>query len=149
MPNWCTNKLTVTGPQAALDAFTKAAEGVDDDGDPLALSLAALAGREPDDADWLSWRRQQWGTKWDVEAERSLTLGEACYEFLSAWTPPSAAIATASKEHPELTFQLDYCEGGNCFHGTLTASAGLYEDQTVEWEHDCPLYGSHPWEAAE
>lgn len=88
MPNWCHNRLTVTGEPAELDRFIRRAAGVGEDGQPVALTFAGHApapdnpeqnlpeddwrvqllrrlGLEPD---LLTWREVHWGTKWDPVA---------------------------------------------------------------------------------
>lgn len=42
MPNWCHNRLVVSGPAVELDRFAHAASGEDEEGNPRPLSLARL-----------------------------------------------------------------------------------------------------------
>ena len=146
MPNWCTNTLTVKGPEAALEKFVEAVRTSES-----ALSLDRIVPMDPrlratpsttnptpeqrramDEnvrdfgyPTWYEWSLANWGCKWDVNAFAKAGVGEVVYDFDSAWSPPSAAIKAASRQHPELTFVLEYDEPGMDFAGTEVFSQGV------------------------
>lgn len=114
------------------------------------LGLEGLINTELPDIrlDWYSWRVRHWGTKWEpnfghgvavallteaaVEAGEPpadgagliLLPGQAHFSFLTAWSPPTPWVQTASKLYPQLEFQLTWAEPGNDFAGRLQLQAG-------------------------
>ena len=99
MPNWCSNKLTVSHPdKAAMDRFVQAY-------DKGVVCEEFLPQPKNIGDGWYGWCIQNWGTKWDVGADmgtdheeryglrasvapycaRSI---EASCSFDSAWAPP-------------------------------------------------------------
>jgi len=147
MPNWCENELTVSGDEATVQKFKKRVKAKD-----TALSLAKLFP-EPDYSkvkvkptfpsitkevrkgqEWWDWRIQNWGTKWDVEAELVDDWGNGlAYQFDSAWSPPTKWLETISAKWPDLTFKLKYDEPGMGFAGVAVATAGKIQDAAVEY----------------
>lgn len=147
MPNWCLNTLQIVGPADSIadmslfvrgDAVVEVQEG----GTIVpttSLSLEKIApmpselkerprtptkpGSYPE---WLEWRIDNWGTKWDVEAvvtgigPESLTM-----EFSSAWTPPIAAIVQLSERFPDLKFDFSFEEPGNEIGGRRLIQDGM------------------------
>lgn len=69
------------------------------------------------------WCCTHWGTKWgiyDVEYDPHTRRG-ALLSFRSAWSPPSTAVFQAlSEKFPNLTFELEYFEGGAAYCGGMT-----------------------------
>jgi len=151
MPNWCFNNLCVTGDnKASLTAFR---QWLGDDGfllnkiAPLPVELENTTSPTPKDQidaakilqekygvpDWYSWRVNNWGTKWDVEAtvddddESNINI-----TFDSAWSPPCMAIAALGTLFPDLSFTLTYHEPGMCFAGTLTVYGSDVEDNCID-----------------
>ena len=95
---------------------------------------------------WYLHHSTRWGTKWDASFdEPHVALGvkgmdvEACvaakgvtesptmvvYKFDTAWSPPSAAIRTASEQHPNLELVLRFGEPGGGFAGEEKYVAGV------------------------
>jgi hypothetical protein len=91
MPNWCTNILSICGPNAEVDGFVTACKATDEDSDWQILdslypvpddlkNVTARFGINTDDdphhdvkannieqyghADWYDWSIANWGTKW-------------------------------------------------------------------------------------
>jgi len=150
MPNWCYNTLKVSGKTTDLKEFERKAKGKKTD-----LSFANFMP-EPDytkvkvkptfpetdkkfgkvrkyvnpKSAWWDWRIQNWGTKWEVEAEiyqRSPKHLRYCFD--SAWSPPSEKwLEIVSKMFPKLSFRLNYEEGGMGFKGYTTAKNGIVKD---------------------
>lgn len=60
---------------------------------------------------WYAWNVNNWGTKWDVDAEVERHADDHLQvRFDTAWSPPYPAIATAAEQHPNLTFHLEWEE---------------------------------------
>lgn len=142
MPNWCQNSLGISGDAIEI---TKFREWLDNK--PLTLNkilpmpaeLEDTISPTPDDqqerakeliakygaADWCSWHVNNWGTKWDVDAEEDEYDSSDTYirfNFDSAWAPPEAAIIALGKQFPNLTLTLNYREDGMCFAGTCVVN---------------------------
>jgi hypothetical protein len=156
MPNFCQNRLEVSGDVAVIEQFAnrvrKGNSILSFDSliptPPEMLVGDALLGASPA---WYTWRCENWGTKWD--AQDSLDVeGVQQYnkhfclvtqwmdgvDFLTAWSPPSAFVEKASALYPELTFMLRFYEGGvgfageQCFEDGELISELILEDETSE-----------------
>lgn len=137
MPNWCQNRLTLTGPRAVLEEI--AATG---------LSLMKLV--PPPNGQWdYGWCCDNWGTKWDPEidvgnvdidgddTEATLDVG-----FDSAWAPPVEAWVTVWRRYAPrgLSVRLEYLEEGMAFAGVLhcTSDDNLHEYVSLSDSWDEP-----------
>ena len=129
MPNWCENKLTVTAPTPALQAYLK----------EHGFSFARMCPVEETSDEFLDVSRQHvaWGTKWDLsDTEGNLVVaellggGEAF--FNTAWSPPVAALRSLSLRFPDDDFRLVYYEPGMMFAGCATFRGGLVRDNYLE-----------------
>ena len=79
------------------------------------------------------WCNRVWGTKWgiyDVDFTPHTKRG-ALLSFQSAWSPPSTEVFQAlSEKFPNLTFEIEYFEGGAAYCGGMTFWS----------EHECEDY---------
>jgi hypothetical protein len=125
MPNWCSNKLTVTGDAADVNQFiadNKEPNGKSDLTFEYVVPVPDPIKNDPSKSgrSHVDWANNNWGTKWDVDAtvERD---GDTCavYTFDSAWSPPVEWVHAASAKYPSITFRLWYAEGGVDFGGVL------------------------------
>jgi hypothetical protein len=128
MPNWCQNALVITGD---LDAFSKWLNG-----EPFTLNKIKPMPPEYKDGEsgqWYDWAVENWGTKWDVDAqiEPSDIEGDnhAYAVFESAWAPPCAAIRTLSELLPTVMFRLSYLEEGVGFCGCSIFKEGMVSEE--------------------
>jgi len=89
--------------------------------------------------EWWDWRVQNWGTKWDVEAEivkeEEFKNGNKVivFNFDSAWSPPVEWLKKVAKDYPGLSFKLKYEEPGVGFRGVAQAINGETSDQCFEY----------------
>lgn len=145
MPNWCLNRLTVSGAVGDLSEFRLLAAGrpapysdevnaTDDGRDTPRLPLAlhalvpvppevlragfAMAGYE--------WQCQHWGVKWELDDGTTVLEieGELTYTFETAWVPPDAWLAAVASDFPWLRVTLVHLEPGLMFAGHVTYEAG-------------------------
>jgi len=83
---------------------------------------------------WYDWCVENWGTKWDVEAE---LVDESeiylRYEFDSAWSPPIDWLEEVAKQFPKLHFKLKYEEEGMGFMGIAIGENGEVIDKYLEY----------------
>jgi len=143
MPNWCHNKLRVTGDAGAVERFR---EAVKTDEQPLSFErilptpadLLEEGGIMPG---WYIWRINHWGTKWDASFDEPFVAlgaetadpdasprGEAestiddsvLYQFDTAWSPPESIMIVLGRKYPDLTFTLEFGEPGMEFAGRIT-----------------------------
>jgi len=136
MPNWTTNKLTIT------KGFDNAIHNPDIAGDRLGSLLKHFSFQKiipmPDDIEdiaehvrggWYDWRIDNWDTKWDAHVERSdlqnedgtANLFASKGYFLTAWSPPLAVIRKMQEMFPAFSLTLEYVDEGFMYGGKLNA----------------------------
>ena len=143
MPNWCLNKLTVTGPEAEVQGFKAKAVGhspwFKPEGEPDVLNFHSLvpvpdqvlkAGYEAAGYDW---ERENWGCKWGAENPTLLDEWEGCliYEFDTAWSPPTEFLQKVAVQLPALVFVLEYEEPGMAYKGLAKFQGEIHEDHCI------------------
>lgn len=68
--------------------------------------------------DWYDWRIRNWGTKWNTyDASLSESPGQLVYTFLTAWSPPDAALEALADRFPGIYILNQWHEEGGC-HGS-------------------------------
>ena len=143
MPNWCSNNLTITGPQADIEAFKTKAVGhppwKEPEGEPDALNFHSLvpvpaevlkAGYEPAGYDW---EMANWGCKWGASGPGILNEweGHVEYEFYTAWSPPIEFLKKVAVQWLSLVFVLAYEEPGMAFKGLAKFQGEIHEDHCI------------------
>jgi len=162
MPNWCSNTLTITGPEKDCVAFKEAAVGVaptyEPDSDwsegnteeksesilnfhslvpiPEESLKAGYNGKNnPDVPSGYTAEANCWGVKWGAcDPYLIESAGELEYTFDSAWAPPIEWISQVAEQYPSLRFKVFYFEPGMQFKGEAIFEAGAcVEDDTQEF----------------
>ena len=134
MPNWCYNKLYVSGPGLDIVSFKDVVKNAlqdkietegNSDSDTFTFNVAdkfpADLKRESETE---SWRLCHWGTKWDACGTRNDEVKEVIsglelpwigkdassltYAFETAWNPPVIVLHKLSKMFPDLNFSISY-----------------------------------------
>ncbi len=155
MPNWCNNCVEVSHEDPAkitalADAFKQGKfcdyaipvpailndpETTTNYGDPE-LQAKADAAREAAQkatgySSWYDFCTSQWGTKWDVGDEHSITIADDGLSFNasfdSAWSPPTGVYDALVEQG--YTVKAYYYEPGMCF-------AGVYDNGDDETYSD-------------
>ena len=135
MPNWCENRIEITGPRDlissiwdyATDEQTKS--GLLDAMHPMPKELSGTTAPS-DGGNWYTWRIQNWGTKWDIDSEGLEFIdnedGTACITGFaaSAWSPPLEALSHFADAHEGVYAEVYYFEPGMAFVGSWD-SAGV------------------------
>jgi len=141
MPNWCNNTVEINHEDPAkMKALVEAInEGkFCNFARPVPEALQIVAGRVGDDTDpeqiklheqtqhnlstygyatWYDFCVNEWGTKWDVEAYDTVTLGDrgVTFGFDSAWAPPTGVYEALMEQG--FTVRAYYYEPGMAFCG--------------------------------
>ena len=118
MPNWVNCSLTFPTNKEVESFMNKNKEGLFQAVDPMPVELSAT------DIDWLYWRNQNWGSKWDADI---YVISDNHMEFATANSPAIAALTSLSALFPDVEFQLKYSEPGNAFCGIADFFNGEYE----------------------
>jgi len=162
MPNWCNNTLEVWGDKEQIKEFKKKGRvsRKDDKTDlsldrfvpiPKELKGTTAPSKKTDrrlikkyGADnWYDWRLNNWGTKWDVDAElvneniprsKKYNEGFLVYVFDSAWSPPIEWLEKMCKQYKKLRFKLKYEEPLMGFMGVAIAENGeITSNQSIDY----------------
>ena len=142
MPNWCNNKMTITGPHKIIDKIEKIVKDESNDAQGLLdyfhpMPKALTDTTSPDSSadkpqpyvdghsNWYDWCVNKWGTKWELcefyghgrttsktQDESTITFG-----FSSAWAPPINALSHFLEQNENCEGTLLYFEGGVDFMG--------------------------------
>ena len=145
MPNYCSNKLTITGPDTDVRSFKEKAAGPCpwlklDETEVEVLNFHSLvpvpdevlkAGYEAAGYDW---ERENWGCKWGADEPQILDEGGNCliYEFYTAWSPPIEFLEKVAVLWPVLQFVLEYEEPGIGFKGLAKFQGDIHEDHCID-----------------
>lgn len=153
MPNWCSNSLVLTHPDASMilkaikawnegkfcATFVPEPDYTKVKVYPTFPDIVGPGPCKPDSA-WWDWRVQNWGTKWEIDSASDKVDEESSelnVDFSTAWSPPI-------KVYEALTAQgffvhAYYYEGGCSFCGRFTSMDG---DESFDikgdsaWVHD-------------
>ena len=126
MPNWCSNRATITGPSPVIDEIKQILK--DPEGELLAWMVPQP--KFEGEQDWYMWNVNNWGTKWDINdvyIDNDAEPDTIEFSFSTAWAPPIEAFATWAMNDGRVQFSLEYWEPGCGFVGT-TAYDGEYLD---------------------
>ena len=133
MPNWCSNRLTITGPAPVIQEIT---EVLNQDDSPL---LQWMVPRPKSEMDWYNWNIKNWGTKWDicdVYFENQAEEDSIEFTFCSAWSPPEQAFETWAAADGRVQFNLEYWEPGCGFVGSLSYDGENFDQNYVDINTD-------------
>lgn len=150
MPNWVSNRLTIEGPVADVEALVLMAAGREKVGEATAFTFNAFV-KQPDDLflgnvgpqeeklypgnkNWYGWNNNNWGTKWDcrdvdiqkVPTEPDAVNAVVIYTFTTAWSSPGPVVRALADRFPSLTVKHEWsdedCSGSN--HGRTNYENG-------------------------
>ena len=149
MPNYCDNKLVITGAESAVDSFNRNAVRRKDG--PISLEalspypkrvierLYATAhdGQELTTKHRLrpQWRTANWGTIREVRNGYTAVdiPGYAQYIFRTAWKPVNSAfLRKITRDFPGIRVKLSYADPFTCFSGHTVAPDGWITEESRE-----------------
>jgi len=116
MPNWCSGRATITGPEPVISEIKQILKNPEGDLLNWMVPQPNFAG----DQDWYMWRVNSWGTKWslsDVYIDNDDELDSIQFSFSTAWAPPVEAFARWAEQDGRVEFTLEYWEPGMGFVG--------------------------------
>ena len=124
MPNWCDNRLTITGAPHELALFLLKWKAHHDNF-RFSAFLPAPPGVDP-----YYWNIDHWGVKWDVDVEDArIEPEEIRLSFDTAWAPPEAFVQSVSEMFPGLSFHLEFEEPGADFQGYVIVRDGEVQEE--------------------
>lgn len=137
MPNYCNNELTITSDNTGFlqDLMNELKQA---DGSEVDFLSKLVPFTKETNYEWnYDWCVQNWGTKWDIFDVNyaSLDGNTLAVSFMTAWSPPVAALETAMRKHG-FTFDLYYEEGGACFIGHTEGDGESHFDECWETHTD-------------
>lgn len=131
MPNWCENRVTVSGSTEDVKEFIELVRGGEQEGNfsfqsikPMPTELEETKAPTPENTDqpevdghtnWYDWRLSNWGCKWDVGETNYYdadTDGYVEYEFYTPWGPPDRIVEILREKFPDLSISWFYHEPG-------------------------------------
>jgi len=128
MPNHVISKMTVEGPNEALEVFIAEVAGETPlDFDKIIPESErckqSAAGELENDGGpyWYEWRLTHWGTKWNCYEVQINRVFDTCvdFDFYTAWSWPEPIIKFLTKKYPDLKFSGNYWDE--------------YDGSTTEW----------------
>lgn len=144
MPNWCDNKIVITGPEQKIQALWDRASN-----DSTVFGLLNAMVEQPDFSQeeeeqnnsfmpiWYNWRLCHWGCKWDIHIDDGLDIQDlgdgrkAIYGFVQTpWAPPLEAFSEYAFDNEDVVAEVAYVELGNSFAGFLRLEDGMVADQS-------------------
>jgi hypothetical protein len=138
MPNWTSNRATITGPAPVIAEIVAILN--DPEGDLLNW-MVSRPGSE--DENWYNWNVANWGTKWsisDIYFEQPADEDSIEFTFCSAWAPPVEAFRTWAESDGRVQFCLEYWEPGMGFVGSATYDGDCFADSCVDINSDPEEY---------
>jgi len=135
MPNWVSNRATISGPAPVIKEITDILNN--EDGNLLAWMVPEP--RYEGDQDWYMWRVNNWGTKWpisDIYFEHQADEDEIQFSFSTAWGPPVEAFSRWAQADGRVEFTLEYWEPGMAFAGRVTWDGEYLDDDHRDMSSD-------------
>ncbi len=113
---------TVSLAQAVMQGYTRCTKCLRKNtiAYPVAESIELFKKYGTDNLE--DWRRQNWGTKWEVDQEDlDVDWGDTFvhFHFYTAWTPPEGIYEAIVERFPNLEISWHYSEPGVGFAGNL------------------------------
>ncbi len=145
MPNWCNNSVTISSNKENIDKFEAflnekngkewfdfflpCPEELTDVDSPNKTKNVEALTEKYGHADWYSWSVENWGTKWNCDAQDwSREENSISFWFDSAWAPPTNLYAKITNE--EYDVEGYYLEEGMGFVGKFSDGYDDYYEYT-------------------
>ena len=180
MPNWCSNTIEIEGTKEQINKFVSFLE--ENGGknwfsffrpcpQELTDTVSGFVGEDKQAAheaqqksniekyghsDWYSWCVENWGTKWNCDAQDWMKVenpnedeASVTFWFDSAWSPPTA-LYEFIESNSEFIVTASYLEEGMSFVGQFTGGMDeCYEFSDVDSLEDIPEELVDEWNLVE
>ena len=144
MPNWCDNRVIITGKEEHLNAILEAK-----------LSFDKLRPRpEEQEENWYEWNYEHWGTKWDIHEDQidislftdEKGVSEINADFFTAWAPPCAFFKYLTQQMPGLQIKTKYYDGGMDICGDVIYADGKMFSSEMDDDEKTQFIREHFYE---
>ena len=139
MPNWCSNRATITGPSPVIaEIKQRLTQEI-----PELLVWIVPQPNFEGDSDWYNWNVANWGTKWDISdvyIDNDAEEDSIIFSFCTAWSPPVEAFHTWAATDGRVQFNLEYWEPGCGYVGTTTYDGDYLDTDDVDCNSDPARY---------
>lgn len=153
MPNWCNNKITITGDEDKMKILVAKFREIENDDE--AFVMEHLLGKDDRPADyedggWYDYNCQKFGTKWDFPIKRinALTLDDDLIEIDidTAWAPPEKFLETLTTMYG-VSATILYFEPGMDFSGkTVFSPKGIGWNESGSYAEGLYKYDDNFWD---
>lgn len=144
MPNWVTNKIEVIGhnayefvkdffneefsfnkiiPEPATPEECEEKYILNNEEDARSHFLSWDESNERKWFNWYDWRRDKWGTKWDIDTNE-LSVSDSSVCFYMAWSCPLPVIVALSQKFPQFTFIICFEDEAMDYEGRFAFKNG-------------------------
>lgn len=155
MPNWCSNNITISGEKEDIDRFESFLNEKDgkewftffrplpNELENTTTSFTAEQNQELIEkygaSDWYSWSVNNWGCKWNCDAQDWSRDGDSIsFWFDSPWGPPTELYSFISND-TDFAVEAGYHEEGMAFVGRFVDGEDeYYEYSDVDSLDDIP-----------
>ena len=180
MPNWCSNTIEIEGTKEQINAFVSFLDEQSGKNwfnffrpcpQELVDTVSGFVGEDKQSAhetqqkmniekhghaDWYSWSVDNWGTKWNCDAQDWMKIenpnedqASVTFWFDSAWSPPTA-LYEFIESNSEFIVTASYLEEGMSFVGQFSGGIDeCYEFSDAESLEDIPEELVDEWNLAE
>lgn len=172
MPNWCNNSVTISSNKENIDKFEAflnekngkewfdfflpCPEELTEVDSPNKTKNVEALTEKYGHADWYSWAVENWGTKWNCDAQDWVKVenpsgdeSSVTFWFDSAWSPPTA-LYEFIESTSTLNIKASYNEGGMGFVGEFVDGVDeCFNYESLEDLEDIPEHLVDEWNLAE
>ena len=180
MPNWCNNTIEIEGTKEQINAFVSFLDEQSGKNwfnffrpcpQELVDTVSGFVGEDKQSAhetqqkmniekhghaDWYSWSVDNWGTKWNCDAQDWMKIenpnedqASVTFWFDSAWSPPTA-LYEFIESSSEFILKASYLEEGMSFVGQFSGGMDeCYEFSDLDSLEEIPEELVDEWNLAE
>ena len=180
MPNWCNNTIEIEGTKEQINAFVSFLDEQSGKNwfnffrpcpQELVDTVSGFVGEDKQSAhetqqkmniekhghaDWYSWSVDNWGTKWNCDAQDWMKIenpnedqASVTFWFDSAWSPPTA-LYEFIESNSEFIVTASYLEEGMSFVGQFSGGMDeCYEFSDLDSLEEIPEELVDEWNLAE